>query len=472
MLAQSMAGELIQSEIEIRSGRGEDLADAVSRQREARARLFRLAADRDALLGATGTHPWSPWQDQRIIDTEHYRRVERDLQYVAWRNNTFSAHVHVGVRGADRAVAVCDRMRAVLPELLALSSNSPFLDGRDSGLHSARSQIFTKSFPRCGIPEPFGSFRAYAEYVGFLVRTNSIVEHTQLWWSVRPHHAFGTVEVRICDAQATAEASTALVSLIAAAVAQAATDHDEGVPYEPPAGRLIEENFWRAIRHGLDGKLIDLDRQEEYPAAAIGDRLMAWTAPARGRARHRCEPSGRERCTAPAEGAPGRGLDRGGLPRGGGRHAAHVRGGGGGPMSDQPGGQPPPDEEQLREALAQLRVEDVILHTAVTLVNLAGRRLTVPEEKDLDQARRGIEAVRALLPLCPEEEAAPIRDALSQLQMIYVRDAGPPAPPAPGGAAPEPGAPEPKQEDAAAAAEAEERAKARSKIWTPPGTSK
>ena len=281
VLAESVAGELIQSEIEIRSGRGEDLADAMSRQREARARLLRLAADQGALLGATGTHPWSPWQDQRIIDTDHYRRVERDLQYVAWRNNTFSAHVHVGVRGADRAVAVCDRMRALLPELLALSANSPFLDGRDSGLHSARSQIFTKSFPRCGIPEPFGSFRAYAEYVDFLVRTNSIVEHTQLWWSVRPHHAFGTVEVRICDAQTTAEASTALVGLITAAVAQAATDYDEQVPYEAPAGRLVEENFWRAIRHGLDGKLIDLDRQEEYPAAAIGDRLMAWTAPAR-----------------------------------------------------------------------------------------------------------------------------------------------------------------------------------------------
>ena len=112
VLADAVAGELIQSEIEIRSGRGEDLADAVARQREARARLFRLAADRDALLAATGTHPWSPWQDQRIIDTDHYHRVERDLQYVAWRNNTFSVHVHVGVRGADRALLVCDRLRA------------------------------------------------------------------------------------------------------------------------------------------------------------------------------------------------------------------------------------------------------------------------------------------------------------------------------------------------------------------------
>jgi carboxylate-amine ligase len=190
-------------------------------------------------------------------------------------------HVHVGVRGADRAVAVCDRLRAVLPELLALSSNSPFLDGRDSGLHSARSQIFTKSFPRCGIPEAFGSFRAYADYVDFLVRTGSIVEHTQLWWSVRPHHAFGTVEMRIADAQTTAEGSTALAGLIVSCVAQAATDLDEGLPYEPPPGRLLEENLWRAIRYGLDGKLIDLDRAEEFPAAAIGDRLLAWTAPAR-----------------------------------------------------------------------------------------------------------------------------------------------------------------------------------------------
>ena len=170
MLAEAVAGELIESEIEIRSGRGETLADAVAAQREARARLFGLAAEHGTRLAATGTHPWSPWQDQRIIDTEHYHRVEEGLKYVAWRNNTFSLHVHVGVRGADRAIAVCDRMRALLPELLALSANSPFLDGRDSGLHTARTQIFTKSFPRCGIPDPFGDWQTYADFVDFLVR--------------------------------------------------------------------------------------------------------------------------------------------------------------------------------------------------------------------------------------------------------------------------------------------------------------
>jgi glutamate---cysteine ligase / carboxylate-amine ligase len=281
VLAGSVAGELIKSEIEIRSGRGESFADATERQREARARLFRLAAERDALLAATGTHPWSPWQEQQIIDTKHYRRVAEGLQYVAWRNNTFSLHVHMGVRGADRAVRVCDRLRPVLPWLLALSANSPFLDGRQSGLHSVRTQIFTKSFPRCGIPDPFGGWQAYADYVDFLARTGSIVEQTQIWWSIRPHHSFGTVEVRICDAQSSAAESTALEALLAACIAQAALDVDDGVPFDDPAPRFVEENFWRAIRFGLDGKLIDIERREEFPAAAVADRLLAWTAPAR-----------------------------------------------------------------------------------------------------------------------------------------------------------------------------------------------
>ena len=285
VLAESVAGELIESEIEIRSGRGRDFHHAMERQRDARRRLFAVARGQGALLSATGTHPWSPWQDQRVIDTDHYHRVEDGLKYVAWRNNTFSLHVHIGVRGADRAVAVCDRLRPVLPELLALSANSVFLDGRDSGLQSARSQIFTKSFPRCGIPEAFGDFATWSDYVNLLLSTGSIVENTQLWWSVRPHHSFGTVEVRICDAQSTAEESTALAALIVAAVAQAAIDHDEGVQITEHPGRLIEENFWRAIRYGLDGELIDLDRRETFPAAAVADRLLAWTAPARAHLR-------------------------------------------------------------------------------------------------------------------------------------------------------------------------------------------
>jgi carboxylate-amine ligase len=281
VLAESLAGELIASEIEIRSGRGEDLAAAAAAQRERRRRLFSLAADHGVALGSAGTHPWADYRQQQIIDTKHYHRVEEGLKYVAWRNNTFSLHVHVGIRGADRAVLICDRLRPVLPLLLAISASSPFLDGRDSGLHSARTQIFTKSFPRCGVPDPFGNWDAFAQYVDFLIRTRSIVEYTQVWWSIRPHLAFGTVEVRICDAQISAAESDALSALIVACVAQAAQDIDEGVPFEDLPRRLIEENVWRALRYGLDGQLIDLELGETYPATAAADRLLRWTAPAR-----------------------------------------------------------------------------------------------------------------------------------------------------------------------------------------------
>ena len=131
-------------------------------------------------LAATGTHPWASYLEQRIIDTPHYQRLARDLGYVAQRNNTWSLHVHVGIRGAERAVAVCDRVRDLLPLLLAVSANSPFLDHRDTGLHSVRTETFTRTFPRCGIPESFGSWQAYADFVQLLERTGSVVESTQL----------------------------------------------------------------------------------------------------------------------------------------------------------------------------------------------------------------------------------------------------------------------------------------------------
>jgi carboxylate-amine ligase len=281
VLAASISGELISSEIEIRSGRGADLSAAIALQRDRRRRLFALATEQGADLGATGTHPWSDYREQHIIQTDHYRRVEEGLKYVAWRNNTFSLHVHVGVRGCDRAVLVCDRLRPVLPLLLAISANSVFIDGRDSGLHSVRTQIFTKSFPRCGVPDAFGSWEAFADYIDFLVQTRSIVEYTQVWWSIRPHFSFGTVEVRICDVQATAAESDGLSALIVACVAQAARDIDAGVPAVEHPRRLIEENVWRALRYGLDGDLIDLDSRQEYPAKHALDRLLAWTAPVR-----------------------------------------------------------------------------------------------------------------------------------------------------------------------------------------------
>jgi carboxylate-amine ligase len=232
-------------------------------------------------LAATGTHPWASYLDQQIIDTEHYNRLREELRWVAQRNNTWSMHVHVGVRGADRAVAVCDHLRATLPPLLAMSANSPFLDGRDTGLASVRTEIFTRTFPRCGVHEPFGDWDSYAEFIDLLTRTGSIVEATQLWWSVRPHHAFGTVELRICDAQTSGAESFNLAAMITACIAQAALDYDDGRLGEPLRQREIEENLWRAIRYGLDGFQIDFERGETIATRAALERLIEWSAPAR-----------------------------------------------------------------------------------------------------------------------------------------------------------------------------------------------
>jgi glutamate---cysteine ligase / carboxylate-amine ligase len=283
VLAESAAGELIASEIEIRSGRAESFAEALALQQERRDRLFALVDSMGLALGAMGTHPWASYLDQTIIDTEHYNRLQEELGYVAQRNNTWSLHVHVGVRGADRAIAVCDRLRELLPPLLALSANSPFLDRRDTGLASVRSEIFTRTFPRCGVPSPFVDWDTYAGFVDLLQRTNSVIESTQLWWSVRPHHSFGTVEVRICDAQTRGEEASALAGMIVACVAQTAMDFDErgADAWVPLADREVEENLWRAIRYGAGGKMIDFRAGEEVETRAVFERLLAWTEPAR-----------------------------------------------------------------------------------------------------------------------------------------------------------------------------------------------
>lgn len=281
VLADSVKGELIASEIEIRSGASASFEDLIGRQEDRRLRLFTLAREKGVALAALGTHPWANYLDQRIIDTPHYQRLQRELRWVAQRNNTWSVHLHMGIRGADRAISVCDHLRGLLPLLLAASANSPFLDGRDTGLHSVRTEIFTRVFPRCGIPDAFGTWDAYARFVDQLRRTGSIVESTQIWWSIRPHHSFGTVEVRICDAQSRGEESFGLTALIAACIAQSALDYDDGGLQSPQPDREIEENLWRAIRYGVTGRMIDFSEGKEIETKRAIERLLEWTEPAR-----------------------------------------------------------------------------------------------------------------------------------------------------------------------------------------------
>ena len=278
-LDDHLVGELIASEIEVKTGRCATFAEAAELMAVRRAQLAELADRFDVALACTGTHPWSRWQDQRIIDTPHYRRNNEILQYVVWRNNSFGMHAHIGIRGADRAIAVCNAFRNVLPELLALSTSSPFIEDVASGLHSTRTEIFTKLSPRAGIPDVYDGWAGFEEYVRFLYATRSIDEHTQLWWSVRPHLAFPTVEVRICDAQPDLVEAQALAALMHALAARFARAIDEGEPLPDLPNRLLEENMWRAIRYGLTDGLIDFARGEVVPARSRIEALIEWVLP-------------------------------------------------------------------------------------------------------------------------------------------------------------------------------------------------
>jgi len=278
-LEPHLVGELIASEVEVRTGRCRDFEEAAARLGDRRAQLHELADGLGIALAATGTHPWSPWQEQRIIDTPHYRRNDEILRYVVWRNNSFGLHVHVAINGPDRAIAVCNALRNYLPELLALSASSPFVENVNTGLHSARTQIFTRMFPRCGVPDAYDGWDGFERYVQFLYDTGSIDEHTQIWWSVRPHLAFPTIEIRICDAQPDLAEARSLAALCHALTVRIARALDEREPLPDFPHRLIEENLWRAIRHGLSGELIDLASGEVRPARAHLERLIEWVLP-------------------------------------------------------------------------------------------------------------------------------------------------------------------------------------------------
>ncbi len=272
------AGELISCEIEIKTGRCETFAEAARQLVERRRALISTADQIGVALAACGTHPWSPWWEQKLIDTPHYRIVEETLRYCAWRNNTFGIHVHIGVNGVERAMALCNASRSYLPDLLALSASSPWYEGRYTYLHSTRTQLFTKNFPRCGIPEPFDGWADYDQFVRWLVETGSIREHTEIWWCVRPHQSFGTVELRNADALPDVRESLAVMAYAYALTARRLRAIDEGEPLPVLRGRHLEENMWRAIRRGLSGELIDYERgMRSVPAA---ERIRAQLADA------------------------------------------------------------------------------------------------------------------------------------------------------------------------------------------------
>ena len=274
--------ELLQSVVEVATHVAGSVAEAIEDARGLRATLRDAAAERGAVIVGAGTHPFSRWEHQDVTDHERYRALMEEMRWVAEREVIFGLHVHVGLASPDEAIAVMNGLRTWLPELLALSANSPFWLGRDTGLASTRTKVF-ETFPRSGLPPAFGSFEEFELLVDRAVKTGSFPEYTFIWWDVRPHPKLGTLEVRIPDAQTRLESTAAIVALVQSLVATLADEFERGERPRFQPVTLVSENKWRAARDGLNGKLIDLERDEERPAREAVLALVERAEPAAAR---------------------------------------------------------------------------------------------------------------------------------------------------------------------------------------------
>jgi glutamate---cysteine ligase / carboxylate-amine ligase len=251
--------------IEVATHVAGSVAEAIEDARGLRATLRDAAAEGGTVIASAGTHPFSRWEHQDVTERERYRELMSEMRWVAEQEVIFGLHVHVGLASADTAIAVANGLRTWLPELLALSANSPFWLGRDTGLASTRTKIF-ETFPRSGLPPAFASFEEFELLVERGIKTGSFPDYTYIWWDLRPHPKLGTLEVRIPDAQTRLETVSGLVALVQSLVATLADGFERGDKAQIQPVTLVNENKWRAARDGLNGKLIDLERDEERPA--------------------------------------------------------------------------------------------------------------------------------------------------------------------------------------------------------------
>lgn len=260
------------SAFEVQTGVSATVADAIAELRSLRLQLERTLAALGLRAAVSGTHPFAIWQEIAISGGERYQFVYGSMRELARREPTFALHVHVGIPDPETAIRVSDRIRVHLPVLLALSANSPFWQGRDSGLASARTPLF-QAFPRVGVPRAFGDYHSYVETVDLLIRTGAVPESTFLWWDVRPQPALGTVEIRVMDAQTRCGDTAALVALVAALVKLEA---EEGYATETAIAsqEVIAENRFLAARDGVDAELIDPDLEVRVPLARLVPDLL------------------------------------------------------------------------------------------------------------------------------------------------------------------------------------------------------
>jgi carboxylate-amine ligase len=277
-LKQHVKSEMHQSVVELGTEVCMDAAGARQQVIQLRSELANLAARDGLKIASAGTHPFSHWMDQLITDDERYAVILRDMQQIARANLIFGLHVHVGIPDREEAIDVMNQVRYFLPHIYALSVNSPFWLGQDTGLKAYRQMIFER-FPRTGIPDAFESLSEYEDYLKLLVSTNCIDNAKKIWWDVRLHPFFDTLEFRICDAQSRVDDTIALAALMQAIVVKLHKLRQQNVTFRMYPRRLIDENRWRAARYGLDGKLIDFGRKCEMDERELLHEMLEFIAP-------------------------------------------------------------------------------------------------------------------------------------------------------------------------------------------------
>lgn len=273
-LQEAVKAEMHQSVIEVGTRVCRDIKEARENIQSLRREMISLASEHDMLLAAASTHPFSDWKLQEIYPDERYHRVVEDMQLIARANLVFGLHVHIGIEDRNTAIHIMNSMRYFLPHILALSTNSPFWMGMDTGFKSYRVKVFER-FPRTGIPDTFANWSDYENFVALLVKTKCIDNGKKIWWDIRPHPFFDTLEVRVCDIPMRLDETIAIAALIQATMAMLYKLHASNKSYRIYGRALISENKFRASRYGLDGKLIDFGREEEVPVRALMMEYLA-----------------------------------------------------------------------------------------------------------------------------------------------------------------------------------------------------
>jgi glutamate---cysteine ligase / carboxylate-amine ligase len=277
MLKEQIKPEMHQSVVEL----GTEICDSISCARdhvvELRSKLAQLAGNSGLKIASVGTHPFSHWRDQLITQGERYREIVKDMQQLARANLIFGLHVHVGIPNRESAIHVMNQARYFLPHIYALSVNSPFWVGQDTGLKGYRLKVFER-FPRTGIPDAFESLSEYEDYCKLLVKTGCIDNPKKIWWDIRLHPVFDTLEVRVCDAQSRVDDTLAVAALIQAVIAKLYKLLQRNTTFRVYRRRLLDENRWRASRYGIDGKLIDFGRETEVETRSLLNELLEFVS--------------------------------------------------------------------------------------------------------------------------------------------------------------------------------------------------